>query len=88
MKTRRDFLKRTVFSGISAIIAARTAPVYAKYMGRNKSNVSLEEAQEVHDRMLIIDGHNDTPVKRVARGENPLKWKQRDVENYTRTYLV
>jgi len=42
------------------------------------SSISLEQAQEVHDRVLIVDGHNDTPVERVSRGERPLNWKQRD----------
>ena len=28
--------------------------------------------------MFILDGHNDTPVERVHRGENPLNWKERD----------
>ena len=41
-------------------------------------DISLEHAQEVHNKLLIIDGHNDTPVERVSRGENPLNWKQRD----------
>ncbi len=40
--------------------------------------VTLEEAQEVHDRLLIIDGHNDTPVERIHRGERPIRWEQRD----------
>jgi len=40
--------------------------------------VSLEEAQEVHRRAIIIDGHNDTVVERVTRGESPLNWMRRD----------
>ena len=40
--------------------------------------ISLEEAQEVHDKLLIVDGHNDTPVERVHRGEKPIRWEQRD----------
>lgn len=39
--------------------------------------VSLEEAQEVHERLLIVDGHNDTPVERIARGER-IAWEERD----------
>ncbi len=42
------------------------------------ADVSLEQAQEVHSRLLVIDGHNDTPVERIHRGERPLNWKQRD----------
>lgn len=47
------------------------------------SNISLEQAQEVHNRVLIIDGHNDTPVERVSRGEGPLNWKQQDSAYHT-----
>ena len=46
-------------------------------------DVSLEHAQDVHSRMLIVDGHNDTPVERVARGERPLKWMQEDADYHT-----
>jgi membrane dipeptidase len=42
------------------------------------AEVSLEAAQEVHDRCLIIDGHNDTPVEHVARGERPMDLGKRD----------
>jgi len=44
--------------------------------------VSLEQAQEVHRKALIIDGHNDTLVERVHRGESPLQWMQRDPAAY------
>ena len=40
-------------------------------------NVTLEEAKEVHGRMLIVDGHTDTPVEHIARGEN-IDWENRD----------
>ena len=40
--------------------------------------ISLQEAREVHRRILVFDGHNDTPVERVARGERPFRWAQRD----------
>jgi len=46
-------------------------------------NISLEQGQEVHNEVLIIDGHNDTPVERVSRGERPLNWKQRDLAYHT-----
>jgi hypothetical protein len=47
------------------------------------SDISLEQVQEVHSKLLIIDGHNDTPVERVSRGERPLNWKQRDTAYHT-----
>ena len=78
MKTRRDFLKRTAAGGIAGIIASGTAPALAS---GTKNDISMEDARRVHDKCLIIDGHNDTPVERIARGENPMTWKVRD-ENY------
>jgi len=81
METRREFLKTT--GGIAGILAAGVAPAYAKYMDRAKKEVSMEEAQKIHKKMLIIDGHNDTPVERVARKENPLNWMQRDPSYHT-----
>lgn len=42
--------------------------------------VSLEEAWEVHRKMLVFDGHSDTLVERVRRGEAPLNWMQRDTK--------
>ncbi len=78
MNTRREFLRKTAAGGIAGIVASGIAPAYAQETTVTKTGVSLEEAQDVHDKMLIIDGHNDTPVERVHRGENPLNWKQRD----------
>ena len=78
MKTRRDFLKKAATGGIAGIIVSGIAPAYAENMGLKKTSVSLEKARDVHNRVLIIDGHNDTPVERVHRGENPLNWKQLD----------
>lgn len=83
MKTRREFLKRTAAGGIAGIIASGIAPAYAQDVAVKKREVSLEQAREVHDRMLIIDGHNDTPVERVQRGENPIAWKRRDPAYHT-----
>ncbi len=40
-------------------------------------NISLDEAREVHARMIIVDGHTDTPVEHIARGEN-IDWENRD----------
>jgi len=78
MKTRREFLKKTAAGGIVGIIASGIAPAYSQNISVKKADVSLEQAREVHNRVLIIDGHNDTPVERVHRGENPLNWMQRD----------
>jgi len=45
--------------------------------------VTLEEAQALHRRCLIIDAHNDVPVERVHRGEKPLQWMKRDLAYQT-----
>lgn len=82
MDTRRGFMRKTAAAGIAGIIAAGAAPVLAK-TARTKREVSLEEARAVHRKCLIIDGHNDTPVERVARKENPLNWMQRDMKYHT-----
>ena len=79
MKTRREFMKRTAVGGIAGIIATGAAPAYAKYMNRNKSIVSMEDARKLHNKCLIIDGHNDTPVERVAQGKNVSTMMQRDM---------
>ena len=79
MKTRRDFLKMTAGGGIAGIIASGAAPALAS---GTKDDISMEDAQRVHDKCLIIDGHNDTPVKRIARGENPMTWQVHDTVNY------
>jgi len=79
MNTRRGFLKRTAAGGIAGIVAAGAAPVYAQGVRVKKSGVSLEEAQELHDKCLMIDGHNDTPVERVARGEKVSTMMRRDM---------
>lgn len=78
MKTRREFLKKTALGGISGILVYGSAPSYAARILK-KEGLSIEKAAEVHKKVLTIDGHNDTPVERVARGENPLKWKNRDL---------
>ena len=48
-----------------------------------KKEVTLAEAQAVHLRALIIDGHNDVPVERIHRGEKPLQWQRRDPSYHT-----
>ena len=40
--------------------------------------IDLQQARALHDRILVFDGHNDTPVERVHRGEAPLNWMRRD----------
>jgi len=85
MKTRREFLKRSASGGMAGIIAAASAPAFAQQAKRPKKEVSLEEAQEVHGKCLIIDGHNDTPVRRIARGENPITMEKRDLYYHTDT---
>ncbi|MFC1538562.1 membrane dipeptidase [Candidatus Latescibacterota bacterium] len=79
MKTRRDFLKKTAAGGMAGILASGIAPVYSQNLKTKKSEISLEDAADLHKRVLIIDGHNDTPVERIHRGENPMNWKRRDM---------
>ena len=45
-----------------------------------REGVSLEQAWELHRTCLIIDGHNDVPVQRMAepRNEIPLRWMDVD----------
>ncbi|MFC1509024.1 dipeptidase [Candidatus Omnitrophota bacterium] len=83
MTSRRDFLKRASAGGISSIIASGTMPVYAKNVRLKKKGISLEQAQEVHDKCLIIDGHNDRPVETVARKNRKLQWNKRDLAYHT-----
>ena len=40
--------------------------------------ITPEAAAEIHQRLFVFDGHNDTPVERVARGEGPFRWLERD----------
>ncbi len=44
------------------------------------ATITAEEARRIHDRILVFDGHNDTPVERVARREGPFRWMERDTE--------
>ncbi|MHB9028623.1 MAG: dipeptidase [Candidatus Latescibacterota bacterium] len=82
METRREFFQKTVAAGIAGIIASRTAPAFAQER-ISKGGVTLEEAWDVHRRCLIIDGHNDGPVERVARKENPINWMKVDTAYQT-----
>lgn len=79
MNSRRAFLRTASTGGIAGIIASASAPVFAANVRVKKSGVTMDEAQEVHDKCLIIDGHNDTPVERVARGKNVATMMQRDM---------
>ncbi len=82
MKTRRNFLNTTAGAGLAGVLASAAPPAFAQSK-RRKRGVSLEEAEEVHKRALIIDGHNDIPVEGVARGHNPLNWSKRDPAFHT-----
>lgn len=70
MSTRRQFLHQLAVGGAGSVIAANSAPFFFPNLSVRSTGVSLEEAQELHDRCLIFDAHNDTPVERVARGMN------------------
>jgi membrane dipeptidase len=69
-------------AGIAAIIASATAPEFAKGQA-GKSRISLEQAWDVHRKCLIIDGHQDTSVRRFARNEDPKSWLKRDTSYHT-----
>ncbi|MGH2563817.1 MAG: dipeptidase [Ginsengibacter sp.] len=70
MATRRKFIEYAIAGGLGGIVTSGSAPSYIKDLGLNKSTVSLEEAQDLHNECLIFDAHNDTTVERVARGQN------------------
>ena len=76
-------MKRTAAAGLTGIIASGIPPAYSNAQGSEKKNITLDQARKVHNKMLIVDGHNDTPVERVARKEKPLNWKQRDPKFHT-----
>jgi len=82
METRRKFLQETASVGIAAIVASGVAPAYAKERAA-KSGVTLEQAWAVHRKCLIIDGHQDTSVRRFARKENPESWMKRDTSYHS-----
>lgn len=70
MTTRREFIEKLALGSLGGIIASGVAPAYLKDLKINDSGVPLEEAQQLHEECLIFDIHNDTPVERVARGED------------------
>jgi membrane dipeptidase len=77
MHTRRTFLKDAATVGIAGIVASRMAPAFARERIA-KGGVTMEQAWAVHRKCLIIDGHQDSSVRRFARKENPDTWMQRD----------
>ena len=77
METRRTFLKTTAAAGIAAIAASRVAPAFAKERIAG-DKVTLNEAWAVHRKCLIIDGHQDSSVRRFGRKEDPGSWLKRD----------
>jgi membrane dipeptidase len=83
MKTRREFLHKAATGGLAGILASRAAPAFSQTTRVKRPSVSLEEAQAVHMRAIIVDGHNDVPVERVHRGEKVLQWKTRDLAYHT-----
>jgi len=82
MKTQRTFLKQVALAGTGLLLGRQIARARLKGDTKKKP-VSLEEAWALHKKCLIIDGHNDVPVLRMAqdssgRREIPLKWMERD----------
>ena len=77
METRREFFQKITATGVAGIVASGIAPAIAKERAA-KSGITLEEAWKLHRKCLIVDGHNDGPVERVARNENPINWMNRD----------
>jgi membrane dipeptidase len=96
MGDRRTFLKQVAMAGTGVLLSskflfANEQGTDSPAAGRRKKEVSLEEAWALHKKCLIIDGHNDVPVLRMARDaqgnrEIPLKWMERD--NVYQTDLV
>ena len=82
MATRRTFLRKTAASGTGGIVASGAAPAFAKRWVA-KNGITMAQAWAVHRKCLIIDGHNDTPVERVARNENPINWMRKDMSYHT-----
>lgn len=83
MSTRREFLHKAAVGGIGSIVASSAAPAFIRNLSLTKTGVSLQEARDVHDRCLIFDAHNDTPVEHVARGMNVSNMMQRDMNYQT-----
>ena len=82
METRRKFIQDTATVGIGAILASRAAPAFAKERIA-RGGITLEEAWDLHRKCLIIDGHQDTSVRRFSRKEDPKSWMKRDTSYHT-----
>ncbi len=82
METRRKFIQDTATIGIATIVASRVAPAFAKERDA-KGGITMEEAWAVHLKCLIIDGHQDTSVRRFARKEDPKSWMKRDTSYHS-----
>ena len=70
MTTRREFIEKLALGGLGGILATGMAPAYLKDLNVNKGGVPIQDAQQFHKECLIFDIHNDTPVERVAQGED------------------
>jgi len=75
-------MQETATAGIAAILASGVAPAFAKERFV-KSGITLEQAWDVHRKCLIIDGHQDTSVRRFARKEDPKSWMKRDTSYHS-----
>lgn len=82
MGNRRGFLESSLKTGIAAILSSGVAPACVK-AATDKGKISIEEAWDVHRKCLIIDAHQDTSVRRFARGEDPKSWHNRDTSYHT-----
>lgn len=81
MSTRREFLETITVAGTGSLLALQAPPAFIPNLFTK--GVSLEEAQQLHDRCLIFDSHNDTPVERVARGMNVSTMMVQDMDFQT-----
>lgn len=77
MESRRVFLKKMAWAGLAGLVGARTGWAAPAKAEREKKVVSLEEAWALHKKCLIIDGHNDVVVLRMANKEIPMKWMEK-----------
>jgi membrane dipeptidase len=96
MQTRRGFLRKAMLAGaagaagVGGVVAGRVG--WAREKGDTaKRDVTLEQAWGVHRKCLVLDGHNDVTVLRMAKDkaghrEIPLRWMERD--NVYQTDLV
>ena len=85
METRRTFLKHMAWAGAGLLVGRQI--LWARDKDAKKKDVTLEQAWALHKKCLIIDGHNDVPVERMAmrdgKREIPLQWMERDSKYQT-----